>query len=238
LQDWDHLDDELKSALLYSAIIHYARPFCFKKNYGGKKLRNSVGFDAELHEHLVNLRNELIAHQDNETLKAIVGHGYCDLALSGTTTTALISTQCAVKALHRINNKDVARRYTSHLESCISSLQEIMNNHLEEIHDMALKYSENADADTQTLASDRLPIEEAILRAPVPTALEARAARILHPPFPLPTDAYQYRVASVTHFRTGKHEIQTPLGTAIIELSDQPFPEPLPADLVKDGNNE
>jgi hypothetical protein len=139
LADWKKLDTELKSALLYSSVIHYARPFCYRKDYGGKKLRSRPGFDSELHEHLVNLRNELIAHQDNETLRAIVGHGYCDLALSGTTTTALISTQCVVKALHRINNVDVAKRYASHFASCIAGFQEMMNEHLEAIHDMALE---------------------------------------------------------------------------------------------------
>jgi hypothetical protein len=228
LRDWNQLDDDLKCALLYSAIIHYARPFCFKKDFGGKRLHKTAGFDSELHEHLINLRNNFIGHQNTQALRAIVGHGYADINLSGTATTVLIATHCVVKALHNIENRQVAERYANHIRNCNAFLRQLTNKHLETLHDMALRFPENAAADTNTLLSNQLPIEQSVFQTRVPTALETGAQRIPNPAFPLPGDAYKYRVAGMTHFRVGRYEIQTPLGTAIIELNDQPFPIPIP----------
>ena len=38
LRDWDTLDSDLKAALHSGAVIHYARPFSYKPDYGGKAL--------------------------------------------------------------------------------------------------------------------------------------------------------------------------------------------------------
>ena len=80
---WEVLDDELKSALFHSALIHYARPFTDRREYGGKELRRQAGFDEELHGHLIDLRHWLVAHHDNDVLRALVGDQNVDLTHDG-----------------------------------------------------------------------------------------------------------------------------------------------------------
>jgi hypothetical protein len=230
LRDWKTLDDQLRSALLHSAVIHYARPFSFKPDYCGNRLHNHRRFDSDLHTHLLELRHNLIAHHRNETLRAQVGHGYSELNLSGTKTTVLISTHCVVKALHCIENRTVAEGLSRHLAACVECLKQIAADHLAAIHDMALEVPENASADADTSASSGIPIEQSVFCTRIPTVLEMGAARIPDPVFPLPPDAYKYRLAAITHFRKGTYKIATPLGEATIELNDLPFDEPLQAE--------
>jgi hypothetical protein len=64
--DWDSLDDDLKASLLSSIIISYSRPFLHAPAYPSRHLREQPNFDRELHEHLLELRNKLIAHSDEE----------------------------------------------------------------------------------------------------------------------------------------------------------------------------
>jgi hypothetical protein len=222
LRDWDILDDQLKSSLLHSAVMHYARPFSDKHDYGGKALHRHPSFDVGLHVHLLKLRNNLIAHHKNETLRAQVGHGYAELNLSGTLTSALISTHCVVKALHSIENRTVAERYAQHLTVCVECLKQIATKHLEAIHNVALTVPNNAMAETDTLATSEVPIEQSVFGARIPAVLEMGAARIPNPTFPLRQDAYKYRLYASTHFRQGTYEIETPLGKAVITLSDLP----------------
>jgi len=226
VRDWDTLDDQLKSSLLHSVVMHYARPFSFKRDYGGKRLHHDPSFDVELHAHLLSLRHNLIAHHRNETLRAQVGHGYAELNLSGTITSALFSTHCVVKALHSIENKSVAERYALHMTVCVESLKQIAAEHLEAIHKVALTVPDNASADMDTSASTEMPIEQSVFRARIPTVLEMGAARIPNPTFPLPPNAYKYRLSQITHFRQGTYEIQTPLGKAVITLSELPLDGP------------
>ena len=227
VRDWSTLDDELKSALLHSAAIHYARPFSFKPDYGGKRLRRHPSYDGDLHRHLLELRNGFIAHHLHETLRAQVGHGYCELKLSGTSTRALVTTHCVVKALYGIEDRTVAERYTRHLNACVECLRELAVERLAAVHRMALRFPENAEADMDTAASSQLPVEQSVFQTRIPNVLEMGAAGIPNPGFPLPPDAYKYRVAAMTHPRTGRYEIKTPVGTAVIALSDRPFQEPI-----------
>jgi hypothetical protein len=227
LRDWSILDDQLKSSLLHSAVIDYARPFSFKPNYGGRRLHRHPLFDLELHGHLLELRNKLIAHHVNETLRAQVGHGYAELSVSGSRTTVLIATHCVVKALHSIENRTVAERYARHLAVCVDCLRQIAGERLEAIHNTALQLPGEAAADMDRSASSNLTVEQAVFRTRIPSVLEIGAERIPNPVFALPPDAYKYRIAAITHFRIGTYEIETPEGQVVIKLSDLPFEEPI-----------
>ena len=163
LNEWQTLDDELKSALLHSAVIHYTRPFTYKPDYGGKRLKHHAGFDKELHGHLIDLRNSLVAHHDNDVLRAWVGHQYYDLTLSGTQYTAMIATCAVVKALHTIHDRSVAERYASHITACVTFFRRIAEDELSAIHEMALRLPETAnEANTRSGTVEPVPIKQQV----------------------------------------------------------------------------
>jgi hypothetical protein len=70
LRDWSSQSAESNSALHSSCVIAYARPFTYaaskngKVTYSTKGLMAASGFDKELHVHILDLRNQIIAHGD------------------------------------------------------------------------------------------------------------------------------------------------------------------------------
>jgi hypothetical protein len=130
-----------------------------------------------------------------------------------------------VKALHSIENRAVAQRYAKHLAVCVECLKQIAAERLETIHQVALTVPNNATADTDTSTLGELTIEQSVFRAQIPTVLETGTERIPNPIFPLPSNAYEYRVSELTYFRQGTYEIETPLGKVVITLRDLPFIE-------------
>lgn len=57
----------LITSLFQSAIIRYAKPFTNNKGakeYPFKNLSKVIGFDKELHDHIIDIRQTLIAHDD------------------------------------------------------------------------------------------------------------------------------------------------------------------------------
>jgi hypothetical protein len=232
LHDWQTMDDELKSALFHSAVIHFARPFSYKRDYGGDGLKHRAGFDQELHGHLIDLRHSLVAHHDNDVLRAWVGHQNFDLAHNGIQYTVMVSTCAAVKALHTIQEKSVAERYLSHIMACEAFFQEAARRELSAIHEMALRFPAAVDAGTGEVQP--IPIEQQVTTTQVPSMVNFGPSGIPEPQFPLPRfplpqGSYQYRTAAMTFFRTGKIEIETPSGTALIEISDRPTADAAPS---------
>ncbi len=79
LDGWDTLDEDIKSALFTSVVIHYARPFTSNETKEGKRkypvsqFKGVPKFDRQLHDHLCDLRDKLVAHQDGTLLKAQIG---------------------------------------------------------------------------------------------------------------------------------------------------------------------
>jgi hypothetical protein len=228
LHDWQTMDDELKSALFHSAVIHFARPFSYRRDYGGNDLKHRAGFDQELHGHLIDLRNSLVAHHENDVLRAWVGHQNYDLTHNGIRYTALIATGAVVKALHTIREKSVAERYSSHITACMLFFREAAGRELSAIHEMALRFPAAADAGSGVVQVQPVPIERQVMTTQVPSMVNFGSSRIPEPQFPLPLDSYQYRTAAMEFYRT-KIEIETPSGTALIELSDRPTTDASPS---------
>jgi hypothetical protein len=73
----EEIDDteQLRGALFMTAVVTYARQFVKSKNkygetnvYQTKHLKRDARFDEKLHDHLLYVRNKLIAHDDGEQL--------------------------------------------------------------------------------------------------------------------------------------------------------------------------
>lgn len=63
-------DPILMPSVFYWSVIRYAKPFLNSKFEGGnicypiKNLKKAVGFSNQIHEHLMEVRNALVAHDD------------------------------------------------------------------------------------------------------------------------------------------------------------------------------
>lgn len=76
--EFDSSDIVMKSVLFVSMIIHYARPFTKNKGNNSRYwVEDMIGHDSfsiDVHNRLMQLRDQLVAHQDGTILKALVGH--------------------------------------------------------------------------------------------------------------------------------------------------------------------
>lgn len=127
LQHWNSQSAEANSALHSSCVIAYGRPFtnaATKRGnirYPTKNLTATPGFDKELHLHLLDLRNRLIAHSDYDVFPSsmylqTMGDDRLPIALG-----------INVKGVFGIESHDLALRYEKHLSICNISVEKTLN---------------------------------------------------------------------------------------------------------------
>jgi hypothetical protein len=133
LRNWNSLSAETNSALHSSCVIAYARPFTYaatkngKVTYSAKRLPAASGFDKELHIHILDLRNQIIAHGDYGIFPSTmylqtVGDERLPLRLG-----------INVKGILGIESHDLALRYEKHLSVCDLNLEKILNHECREL---------------------------------------------------------------------------------------------------------
>jgi len=127
LRNWDSQTSDIKSALHSACVISYARPFTHsatskgKITYPAQQLVRTAGFDAELHKHVLDLRNKIIAHGDYGVFPSTmnvqtIGDDRLPIALG-----------INVKGMFGIASRDLALRYENHLSICDNRLEQLLN---------------------------------------------------------------------------------------------------------------
>jgi hypothetical protein len=126
LERWQTDDVIGRSALHAASVVAYCRPFTGattrssgKRHYPTKHLRGFGGFDARLHDHLLELRNRLIAHSDYGVLPSTMymqtlGDEKLPLMLG-----------INVKRLIGIDDRNLGERYHSHMAVCAAGVKEL-----------------------------------------------------------------------------------------------------------------
>lgn len=82
----EFLDDDLKSSLFSSAVVNYARPFTpnrntdvYKHTLPKKSVASEHGYSGVMHQHIMDLRNKIIAHHDSDYVGASIVYHYLRL---------------------------------------------------------------------------------------------------------------------------------------------------------------
>jgi hypothetical protein len=214
------LDDDVKAALHDSAVTHYTRAFGSRRDYGGKRLQLYSGFDIDLHEHICDLRNKLIAHHDNETLRGLARHEYIGVNLADESVSRLVGTLGIVKALEGINDRALALRYAEHCHACAACLHEIVTERLEMLHRAAIQFPESAGADTTPTTTEPVRATPS-MRVKLPAPLDPRAPGIPEPTFDgIPPGAYKYRNTVYAYRPPTDFEIDTTQGRGHVAIKD------------------
>jgi hypothetical protein len=127
---WTSLEGVVHSALFISTVVHYTRPFTnnrgakgFRK-YDVVELKKNAAFDQKLHDHLLYMRNTLVAHQDGVVLKVNIGQSRIGVREAGEDTLLRIETFATVNAIYKIAKKEVIGIYIDHFKACISTIEE------------------------------------------------------------------------------------------------------------------
>lgn len=195
LRGWDLHSAEIRSGLHSACVIAYARVFTHaiaktgKITYPSGQLIKANGFDRELHQHILNVRDQIIAHGDYGVFPSTmylqtIGDERLPVALG-----------INVKSIFGIASRDLGRRYDQHLSVCERMLEELLNRECVELVAEAKNHPEIFNA-TNNIPEVRESIElDGQLRDfPGPSGA---AGRVEDPPFAESLAGYNY--ITLTH---------------------------------------
>jgi hypothetical protein len=221
-QGGNTLDAVVKSALFTSAVIHYSRPFgknrgspTSSSKYSIKELQNP-NVDRVLHEHLLDLRDKLVAHQDGTVLPARIGH--YTIAVHEADLEIPVQTFGAVWALQGVATVEILTRYLQHVEACAEAIQANVNSALTAVNAAEHEYPEVKPDERQKLD---VFLQKTIARGEevmFPDLANSSANIIGFPTFPVPPDSYMWRRTLITLTPEGSYEWVGPEGPASLSV--------------------
>ena len=149
----------------------------------------AVGFDLELHKHILELRNQIIAHGDYHMFPSTmylqsIGDNRLPIALG-----------IKVKGMLGISSHDLALRYEKHFSVCEAKIEELLKQECDElatqakVHPAMFMETHNVPEHSQKVSIDGKP--EVL---PGPTG---PAATVEEPEFP--SDLMGYNYITLTH---------------------------------------
>jgi hypothetical protein len=190
LTRWTSNEVHSLAGLHAASVIAYARPFTAaftkegKLKYPVSALRKTPGFDHELHSHLLDLRNNLIAHGDYDLLPSTmylqtVGDEKLPVAMG-------VNVKCIVG----IEARPLAERYQAHFRTCLTVIEEMLNRDLREIAARAQTHPEEFHA-THNIPAAILEVKPTIELADFPGPVGA-AGDVAEPSFSERLSGYKY----------------------------------------------
>jgi hypothetical protein len=152
---------EGNGALFMMAVVTYARPFAGTKRKDGSKhfyatahLKQRPQFDNELHDHLVALRNKLIAHDDEVALEPKLYMYAVEVTLSGSNERKPIGGTLCSYSLLSASGGSFMLKVLEHLSACIEAVRMKLHSDFGEFLTEAHK---NPDYLNASLGSDHQP---------------------------------------------------------------------------------
>lgn len=195
LELWESPNDNLKAALHSACIIAYSRPFKSAKtkrqgkvSYPTRSLMAAPGFDQDLHRHMLDLRDRLIAHSDYGAFPSTmyfqtIGDEKIPLMIG-----------INVKGLFGILARELAARYEAHLRVCVMSIEKMLQDEGAQLAAEAQLHREIFDA------SHNVPsIRQAVTVEPqqkITVRPVGPAASVENPSFPIGLSEYVYQTAT------------------------------------------
>lgn len=141
----DHI---LLSSVFCFAVVKYAKPFVDTETpfgttrYPTRHLKNESAFDAALHQHLIELRNTLVAHDDLESIEPRILQ-MC-MAIQPTGFSIPVSIGLSNKCLSYPIASESVMKLRGHVAACVQGALNKVHQDLARIRDAALKYPEQA----------------------------------------------------------------------------------------------
>jgi hypothetical protein len=138
------------SSVFCFAVIKYAKPFIYtetpfgKTRYPIRHLKGQSGFDATMHEHLLELRNTLIAHDDLESIEPRILSFGPSIAPSGfhVPVSIALSNKCLAYPI----TPDGVVKLKEHVTACVQGALNKLHLDIAKVRDAALKHPEHAVA--------------------------------------------------------------------------------------------
>jgi hypothetical protein len=158
---WDALDEVIKSALHVAAVVAYTRPFTAaitktgKLQYPVRDLKREPGFDTGLHDHLLVLRDQLIAHSDYTLLRSTMF--FQQIGDEGNVLPLAIGMN--VKRLIGVENRELAQKYEKHFSLCAKRIARTFEAEFVQFARLVRDHPEYFDQ-TKTLPTEKIELSQ------------------------------------------------------------------------------
>lgn len=142
-------DHTILSSVFCFAVIKYGKPFVETKSpfgrirYKTQQLKSINGFSMEMHEHLLQLRNTLVAHDDLESIEPRL----LEFCISPTDSTLRIPLSVAIsnKCLSYPADLLSIHKIKEHVEACVQGVLTKLQIDLKNVRDASLAHPEQAN---------------------------------------------------------------------------------------------
>jgi hypothetical protein len=166
----DHI---LLSSVFCFAVVKYAKPFVDTDTSFGttryplRHLKSDQNFDTTLHNHLIELRNTLVAHDDLESIEPRI-LSRC-ISVQPTGFSIPMSIDLSNKCLAYPIAPESTVKLRTHVAACVQGALNKVHLDLAKVRDAALKYPEQAAEGQRYLrhyGQDRIEIGGSYLQPP------------------------------------------------------------------------
>jgi hypothetical protein len=132
--------DPLIAAALHSAhVVSYSRPFKDSISKSGERFRYPVsrisdaeGFDRELHDHLLTLRDGMVAHSDPGLADRMVNHGVAQLTVGEEQRHVIFQASVQSTAIFGFARPDAVDSQRKHVAAGLARAQKRLSSDLQE----------------------------------------------------------------------------------------------------------
>lgn len=143
MESGDHF---ILSSLFCFAVVKYAKPFIETKTpfgkarYPVKSLSAAPGFALDIHKHILELRNTLVAHDDMESIDPRILH-FC-ISPHGENFSIPISMVVSNKCLSYPVDIQSIGNIRGHVEACAVAVSDKLNQDMAKVREFALNHPE------------------------------------------------------------------------------------------------
>jgi hypothetical protein len=130
-------DDVIRASLFSNAVVRYGRPFAQTKLEEGRtryplaRVNNSQGFSSDLHEHLVLLRNTLVAHDDVSVIEPRLL--FKSIKVAENDVTIPIAMAISNKCLSYPESVEDIQKMKIHVEATLRAVAHFLSDDLKEL---------------------------------------------------------------------------------------------------------
>ena len=141
----DHI---LVSSFFHTGVIRYAKPFTStiskskKILYGYKKLKSQAGFSEDLHKHILNVRDTLIAHDDLDQIEPrVLSHG---ISMAPSNLNIPVTLAIANKCISHPADLLGAQKLKSHIAATLSGIEKNLFDDLGILRSIIISHPDQA----------------------------------------------------------------------------------------------
>ena len=211
------------SALFHYAIIKYARPFketdtsWGRVRYKTKELRSEHGFDEKIHNHLIDLRDQLIAHDSMKWIEPKL----LDLAITpeGTNFRIPITIVASNKCLAYPSDKETVIKIREHVTACVRRAKLELEKSLAEMRNHTIENLGSTSLEDQIISlgnAGSFEIEKGGTRLKTPPVMNHEWLNATTPKFDEIHNGFTYEEMRLRSNFYGPEEITLPNGGKII----------------------